>query len=218
MALIKCPECGKENVSDSAKVCPNCGFQIAEYYQKQRSTDNSLSEDVATKNILESNRKWIVIVSVVVMMIFCLYFFSTRCKHDGCYNKRMSSSDFCSYHQSKIDRLLSYTSGYNDYSSSKTDASTIFGNLSIMNFTASLGKYGGTMTCEVKNNNNFTVNGYFYVNYYDSKENLLYSQLMPLTDVASGEKVSCSTSIPIDNYPSGYDHVGFSQASLTKSR
>lgn len=27
MALIKCPECGKET-SDSAKVCPNCGFRI----------------------------------------------------------------------------------------------------------------------------------------------------------------------------------------------
>lgn len=28
MALIQCPECGKE-VSDKAKVCPNCGFQIS---------------------------------------------------------------------------------------------------------------------------------------------------------------------------------------------
>lgn len=28
-------------------------------------------------------------------------------------------------------------------------------------------------------NNTFTVNGYFYVNYYDSGGKLLYSQLMP---------------------------------------
>ena len=27
MALIKCPECGKE-ISDRAKKCPNCGFPI----------------------------------------------------------------------------------------------------------------------------------------------------------------------------------------------
>lgn len=33
MALIKCPECGKE-VSDSAKTCPNCGYPIAEDYGK----------------------------------------------------------------------------------------------------------------------------------------------------------------------------------------
>ena len=26
MALIKCPECGKE-YSDKAKACPNCGYQ-----------------------------------------------------------------------------------------------------------------------------------------------------------------------------------------------
>lgn len=25
MALVKCPECGKE-ISDVAKACPNCGF------------------------------------------------------------------------------------------------------------------------------------------------------------------------------------------------
>ena len=31
MALIKCPECGKENVSEYAEACPNCGFPIAEY-------------------------------------------------------------------------------------------------------------------------------------------------------------------------------------------
>lgn len=27
MALIKCPECGKE-ISETAKVCPNCGYKI----------------------------------------------------------------------------------------------------------------------------------------------------------------------------------------------
>ena len=27
MALVKCPECGRE-VSDSAKTCPNCGYKL----------------------------------------------------------------------------------------------------------------------------------------------------------------------------------------------
>ena len=31
MALIKCPECGQEKVSDSALACPDCGFSIREY-------------------------------------------------------------------------------------------------------------------------------------------------------------------------------------------
>ena len=34
MSLIKCPECGKENVSDSAESCPNCGFGIKAYFEK----------------------------------------------------------------------------------------------------------------------------------------------------------------------------------------
>ena len=34
MALINCPECGRENVSDSALACPNCGFGIREYFSK----------------------------------------------------------------------------------------------------------------------------------------------------------------------------------------
>ncbi len=33
MALIKCPICGKE-ISDKAKVCPNCGLDIIEYNHK----------------------------------------------------------------------------------------------------------------------------------------------------------------------------------------
>ena len=33
MALVKCPECGREKVSDSAEACPDCGFNIRKYYE-----------------------------------------------------------------------------------------------------------------------------------------------------------------------------------------
>lgn len=43
MALIKCPECGKENVSDSAEMCPACGYGIKEHFdlmkQKQMNQE-----------------------------------------------------------------------------------------------------------------------------------------------------------------------------------
>ena len=39
MAIIKCPECGKE-VSNSAKMCPNCGYPIAEYFGKGEAKIN----------------------------------------------------------------------------------------------------------------------------------------------------------------------------------
>lgn len=34
MALIKCPECGRENVSDSAEACPDCGYGIKAHFEK----------------------------------------------------------------------------------------------------------------------------------------------------------------------------------------
>lgn len=34
MALIKCPECGRENVSDSAESCPSCGYGIKVHFDK----------------------------------------------------------------------------------------------------------------------------------------------------------------------------------------
>lgn len=34
MALIKCPECGRENVSDSAEMCPACGYGIKAHFKQ----------------------------------------------------------------------------------------------------------------------------------------------------------------------------------------
>lgn len=34
MALVKCPECGREKVSDSAEACPDCGYGIKAHFQK----------------------------------------------------------------------------------------------------------------------------------------------------------------------------------------
>lgn len=38
MAIIECPEC-KKQVSDSADACPNCGFAVKAYVQKQRAIE-----------------------------------------------------------------------------------------------------------------------------------------------------------------------------------
>lgn len=39
MALVNCPECGRENVSDSAEACPDCGYGIKEYFEKVRQEE-----------------------------------------------------------------------------------------------------------------------------------------------------------------------------------
>lgn len=41
MALINCPECNCENVSDSATACPKCGFNIREFIEKQKQLEES---------------------------------------------------------------------------------------------------------------------------------------------------------------------------------
>ena len=33
MALVKCTECGRENVSDSVEICPDCGYSIKNHYE-----------------------------------------------------------------------------------------------------------------------------------------------------------------------------------------
>lgn len=44
MALIKCPECGKE-VSDTAKSCPYCGYNVNQYTKYQRKQEiNAINE------------------------------------------------------------------------------------------------------------------------------------------------------------------------------
>ncbi len=41
MALVNCPECGRENVSDTALSCPSCGFNLREYYERSRGLSPS---------------------------------------------------------------------------------------------------------------------------------------------------------------------------------
>lgn len=49
MALINCPECGKQNISDTALACPQCGFAIREYTEaKQREQTKGIQFE-ATK-------------------------------------------------------------------------------------------------------------------------------------------------------------------------
>ena len=52
MALIKCPECGRENVSDTAESCPTCGYGIKAHFDKikkqqwQKQSNNSIDSKV----------------------------------------------------------------------------------------------------------------------------------------------------------------------------
>lgn len=56
MALIKCPECGRENISDSADACPSCGFGIKQYFiEKHKEEKRKIEEERRKKE--EDERK-----------------------------------------------------------------------------------------------------------------------------------------------------------------
>ena len=50
MALIKCPECGREKVSSIATACPECGFPIKQHFEnidhEVVGTESSILQDV----------------------------------------------------------------------------------------------------------------------------------------------------------------------------
>jgi ribosomal protein L37E len=58
MALIKCPECGRENVSDTAESCPDCGYGIKEHFaeiERQKELEKIRIENEKRKE--EQQRK-----------------------------------------------------------------------------------------------------------------------------------------------------------------
>ena len=64
MALIKCPECGREGVSSFAKACPQCGFDVNEYYKEVTleqqdnifgNVDNYETKIIPENETIESN-------------------------------------------------------------------------------------------------------------------------------------------------------------------
>lgn len=45
MALITCPECGREKVSDTATACPDCGYGIKEHFDKIKNDPKNKIEE-----------------------------------------------------------------------------------------------------------------------------------------------------------------------------
>lgn len=76
MALIKCPECGRENVSDKAETCPCCGYPIKKYFQEVKARQQ---EEISQKQINESKKKFLVLIkskkiqvpTIVLIILVC---------------------------------------------------------------------------------------------------------------------------------------------------
>ena len=76
MALINCPECGKE-ASDKAEKCPNCGYPFANLSNEaempgetpkentEETTREKTEENAAAETPKDKERKWIIPVAVI---------------------------------------------------------------------------------------------------------------------------------------------------------
>lgn len=71
MALIKCPECGKE-ISDAAESCPNCGYPIKG--QQQIGDSDGLGKGQETKKL-----KTVLFIVVGIILVVIVY---QTCKGD----------------------------------------------------------------------------------------------------------------------------------------
>lgn len=62
MALVKCPECGRENVSDSAEACPDCGYGIKAHFDKikreeEQKEQQRKAEETRRKAEIEAKKR-----------------------------------------------------------------------------------------------------------------------------------------------------------------
>lgn len=90
MALINCPECGKENVSDKADFCPQCGFFINKYFTdlkvKQETEKRQDQQETKIREIMDTislpekpkARKWPVRLLItwfasVTILLACVF-------------------------------------------------------------------------------------------------------------------------------------------------
>ena len=86
MALIKCPECGRE-ISEKAPNCPHCGFPMNDV--QPNTQENTNNDTNPPKPSIEKKRMptwvWISIVAAVLLVVGTIVFL--------CFNGKSSGSD-----------------------------------------------------------------------------------------------------------------------------
>lgn len=113
MALVKCPECGKENVSDSAEACPDCGYGIKAHFKMIRQDEEKGSENTTGKSL--SMIKAIVIIGIIIALLCCFAFYQeSKCKGFKCDEMAVKNSRYCENHTCTTEGCYGYKDGWSN--------------------------------------------------------------------------------------------------------
>lgn len=110
MALINCPECGKQ-ISDVAIACPHCGYAVnqeSNTIEVTQSDNTSIESKMLIHNFADKNRLLIIMnthkkVSGIVLLCIALVFVIIIIS-------KLTSDDY----KSAVDNLSYYKSQYNE--------------------------------------------------------------------------------------------------------
>ena len=125
MALIKCPECGKE-ISDKAAICINCGFPLQQdHYDKE----NKCKIDGQVKDIAN------IIKLIKAIPNKCKDIFYEECniEYQRCFNKNTKLLDekdypfeYCMSYPIKRDQIFEYVELYFHWNAKNEKISYVF--------------------------------------------------------------------------------------------
>lgn len=98
MALIKCPECGKE-ISDTSNKCVHCGFLI----KKEKCKKKLVNMKTSLFAFMNKNKKYIIAsicLVILLIIIICVVINSGKC--NMCNERAIADSEYCIAHQCPV--------------------------------------------------------------------------------------------------------------------
>lgn len=103
MALINCPECGKE-ISDKAKACPHCGYPLStkeETYRKTEAKPKTANEIEREKKVITRCVYGVILFIGLIIVGYIWYSMAEEaklCLRWDCEEYHIEGGKACEYH------------------------------------------------------------------------------------------------------------------------
>ena len=103
MALVNCPECGREKVSQSATCCPSCGYDIKAHFNRiQRSQRRRSSRRTRIRKM-----KLTIFALISITLVCCIAYVSISKYTDQIFKEfNIASNNFESFSYTAFDSAM----------------------------------------------------------------------------------------------------------------